>query len=646
MTMMLKGRDRGSSADPADTTATAAQPRVLGQLLLLAGAVTKELLQEMLGEQRATGERIGEALVRRGVQPESVAQALAVQLRLRYEAGPLQAEPAALALVDASIAARYHILPLRIVDRALVVAMADPLDAAAVDDLRFRTGRRIDPAVATLAAVEQGIRSAYQDAALTGILSRLPAAARTVREGDDVGALRMASEAAPVVALVDALLARAVAARASDVHIETQTSAIVVRIRVDGVLRPMLELPRHAGPALASRLKVLSDLDIAVRRLPQDGRAALTIEGRRVAARISSLPAEHGEKIVIRLLDAVDPPPLDSLGLGGAQAAALRRMLLRSHGLVLVTGPTGSGKTTTLHAALGTIDGQRRNIVTLEDPIEYRLPGATQVQIRPRAGLDFARALRAVLRQDPDVIMIGELRDAETARIALAAALTGHLVLATVHTNDAASAATRLVEMGVAPYLVSAALIGVVAQRLARRNCPACAQSSANSAGRAPCDQCGGSGMHGRIGVYEVMDIDETIAELLMRRGSTEAIRRAALAAGMQTMADDARAKVLAALTRQEEVAPIVAAAAGGRSCPCGEPIPRTGRFCIRCGHPTRTLCPCGRPLRPDARHCGACGMRAPASSADGHPPEAPPARPPAIAAPTVAVQRQPWRDD
>jgi type IV pilus assembly protein PilB len=525
-------------------------PRVLGQLLVAAGSITADELAGALHEQQRTRDRIGEILIRRGTEPERVGRALAQQLKLSFVPAPLSPQRDALALVDRPTAARLHVVPIALHEKIVRVAMADPLDIHAIDDLQFRTGRRIEPVVATPQAVEHAL-SAYDTTEIATLLDRIPTTSATTPSEDD---LRRASEAPPVVALLDHILARAAAARASDVHVEPEPGRMLVRIRVDGLLRELTSLPAHVMPAFTSRIKVTAGLDISIRRKPQDGRCTFRCAGQEVSARVSTLPAQYGEKIVLRLFNAnEDVARLSDVGMSEPMLAQLRILLKRAHGIILVTGPTGSGKTSTLYAALAEMDARTRNIVTLEDPVEKKLAGITQVQVQRRGGTTFAKALRAVLRQDPDVILVGELRDRETVETALAAALTGHLVLATLHTNDAATAAVRLTEMGAAPYLVSGALIGVVAQRLVRRVCQHCRSAEG-------CSHCDKTGFRGRIGVFEVLPVSSETRVLINRRASAEAIARQAMAEGAQLMADDARSKLDGGLTSSDEVASILLA--------------------------------------------------------------------------------------
>ncbi|MBI4409073.1 MAG: Flp pilus assembly complex ATPase component TadA [Gemmatimonadetes bacterium] len=629
-------------------------PRVLGQLLLSAGAVREAELAAALAEQRRTRERLGEVLARRGVDPEQVARALAAQLRLGYAEPPLDPEPAAVRLVDRSLALRLRIVPLAASERRLRVAMADPLDAAAVDDLQFQTGRRVEPLVAAPATVEQALAAAYGPEAVATLVGRIPTRAALPRgvegaqELDELSALRHASEAPPIIGLVDLILSRAAAGRASDIHIEPSGRGLRVRARVDGVLRELLQLPEHVGGAVTSRIKIMAGLDIAVKRRPQDGRSFVRVDGRELGVRVSTLPAEGGEKVVLRLLDPANAGRrLDELGMAPATLARFHRLLGRGHGVLLVCGPTGSGKTTTLYAALGALDRERRNVITLEDPVEYRLPGLTQVQVHTRAGLTFAAALRAVLRQDPDVIMVGELRDGETVEVGMAAALTGHLVLATLHTNDAPGAVARLVEMGAPPYLIAGGLIGVLAQRLARRLCPQCrVERDAEpgelrglglppAAGRLPvargCSRCDGEGFRGRTGIFELLVLDARLRQLVLRRAAADALRDAARAAGMEPLSHDAWQKVRAGIITLDEVRPLLTLMADEAPlCPdCGTGLRAGFAACPGCGRNLRRRCRCGAALEEGWRCCAAC-----AAPVDTAMPAAPPAGFSAPAAP------------
>lgn len=603
-------------------------PRVLGQLLVGKGTITETELAAALDEQVRTRERLGEVLTKRGVDAEHIARALALQLRLPYLEPPLKPEPSALRLVDRSLAVRFRVIPLTTDERCLSVAMADPLDVAALDDLRFQTGRRIEPGVTLPAAVDEALRSAYGAEAVQALVGRLPATPGPLRAGTntDVNALRRASEAPPIVALVDLVVSRAVELGASDVHIEPRTEGLRVRARVDGELRELLELPVHAQAPVISRIKIIAGLDIAVKRQPQDGRGRMQTCNREMGLRVSTLPAETGEKVVVRLLDPRNAGlQLGELGFDKATRQRLRLALDSRHGVLLVTGPTGSGKTTTLYAALGTFDRNRSNIVTLEDPVEYRLPGMTQVQVHKRAGLGFATALRAVLRQDPDIVMVGELRDRETVEVAMAAALTGHLVLSTLHTSDAAGAVTRLLDLGAPAYLSAAGLAGVLAQRLARRLCQHCRTErpdddallrganapSTATPGYVPvgCHRCGGTGYRGRIAITELLLVNSRIRDLILRGSPADAIRQAATDAGMVSMGTDALRKVATGITSLEEVAPILGLVADqSAACPgCGAPARASFMACVACGKRLRDVCRCSQTLMDGWRFCPSC---------------------------------------
>jgi type IV pilus assembly protein PilB len=549
---------------------------VLGSLLLSWGAISEAQLSDALAEQRETRERLGEILIRRGADPEQIARALARQLRLPYAEPPLRPEAAALKVVNRALATRLRAIPLVLHEKTLHVAVVDPLDLAALDDLEFQTGRRVQSLVASANSVQAAL-SAYDRDAVAQLVQRLPT--RAVAAEDDVDALQRASEAAPIVSLVEHLLQQSVGLGASDVHIEPMEGVLRVRVRVDGLLTSVAELPTSTAGAVVSRLKVMGGLDIASKRVPQDGRATVRVQSRTYALRLSTLPTQAGEKVVLRILDPENSAtPLDQLGMSEENLRTFRLMLEQPHGLILVTGPTGSGKTTTLYAALASLDRERRNLITLEDPVEYRLPGITQVQVHAKAGLDFATSLRAVLRQDPDVIMVGELRDRETVEVALAAAATGHLVLSTLHTNDAPSTVTRLLNMGAPPYLLASALIGVLAQRLVRRVCGYCGEKSrkggsgevgdgrkrgteeereAEAVEAVGCGRCL-HGYRGRCGIYEVMPVSLALRELIGRRAPAHVLRRRAQEEGMNTLGDDALRLLQLGITTHTEIRPFI----------------------------------------------------------------------------------------
>jgi len=485
-------------------------------------------------------------------------------------------DPAAAALVPEYLRRRYRLLPIGFEDGRLVVAMADPGNVLAIDDVRAVSGQDVKVVAATAEDIEAADRAANRLDATVGDLAEL--AIGTEEEAFTDLDLETAVEEAPVVKLVSSVLARAVVERASDIHFEPGERELRIRFRIDGVLHEVMTTSRSVANAVVSRIKILADMDIAERRLPQDGRVSLRLGSRSVDLRVATLPSIYGEKAVIRILDKSGGiAPLDELGFLPYNLERYRRAYTRPYGTILVTGPTGSGKTTTLYSTLAELNRPEVNIITVEDPVEYRLEGITQMQVNRRAGLDFAGALKSILRADPDIVLIGEIRDGETAKIATEAALTGHLVLSTLHTNDAPSSVNRLVDMGVEPFLVSSALDAVVAQRLARRLCERCkapvdpdpevlAEAEAVLGETEPtlfravgCKLCAQTGYRGRIALNEVMLVTEEISRRVVERSSSEALGRTAVAQGMRTLRADGMVKVALGLTSMEEVLRVVA---------------------------------------------------------------------------------------
>jgi type IV pilus assembly protein PilB len=481
---------------------------------------------------------------------------------------------AATNLLSTAAAKRYEAVPVAYVDeRTLLVAMADPANVLAIDDIAIMTGLEVRAAVA----------GGEDIATLISRITRLDdvVASTSFETDDDDGGgpaevvdLRESADDAPVIKLVNQIVAQAVEQGASDVHLEPEGSDMRVRFRIDGVLVETTSIPRRMLSGVVSRVKIMADLDIAERRVPQDGRVGLTIDGHHVDLRVVTLPSVHGESVVMRILDKDSVVMnLDKLGMDGEDHDRFKRAFTQAYGAVLVTGPTGSGKSTTLYAALGVINTPEKNIITIEDPVEYQVGGITQVQVNAKAGLTFASGLRAMMRADPDVIMVGEIRDRETAQIAVESALTGHLVLSTLHTNDAPGAISRLIEMGIEPFLVSSAIDCVVAQRLARMLCENCKKPVTLSAEvleengyqgvtgdveafeAAGCNRCGGSGYKGRIGLYEVMTVTDEIRHLAVERASADRIAEAAVKQGMRRLREDGLAKVAQGRTSIAEVA-------------------------------------------------------------------------------------------
>ena len=582
------------------------RPKVLGQLLLETGAVSRSQLEDALSRQVGTGERLGALLVESGAtDEEAVARCLSHQLGLPYQEPPLTTDPEALHALQPELAKRGRVLPLKVDQRCLRLAMADPLDLGILDDVQFQCGRRVEAVVASPGAVLGGIARGY-GGEFQDLLDQLPEKwkGKSPAGEDEISSLERAARSAPVVKLVDHVLSRGIQEEASDIHIEGQDREIRVRYRLDGVLRRVAGLPSESHEAVLSRLKIMAGMDISIKRRPQDGGLSLRQGPRELNLRVSTLPAREGEKAVIRILDpGAAPRSLAALGLSGQDLERLRALMSGSQGVVLAAGPTGSGKSSTLFAAMAELDREEKNLVTLEDPVEYRLSGANQIQMDPRAGLTFPTALRSVLRQDPDVIMVGEIRDRETAEIAMAAAVTGHLVLSTIHTVDAPGAITRLLNMGVPPYLLAGGLAGVVAQRLVRRLCGECGGRSQEG-----CGACHG-GYRGRTGVFQLLAMTDPLREEVAGGASLGNLRRLARDGGMGTLKEDGLRKISEGVTSPHEVSRTLRGELGGHlPCPeCGDDVPAGSRGCPWCGTPRAPVCACGCELRRGWRFCPGC---------------------------------------
>jgi type IV pilus assembly protein PilB len=553
----------------------------LGEVLVSEGKITPEQLEEALTIQREGGGDLATVLLSLGhASKTDLAEALAKRLRLEYvEITEKDVERQAASLVDRRVLRKHGALPLRVEDGRLVVAMSDPTNFYALEDLAMLSGHPVRPVV----ALEDEVRRVFDRAFAIGqeVSDILEEAAEDsfmedaaeVELGVDAG-----SEEAPIVKLVGAILQRAVGEGASDIHIEPRAKELAVRFRVDGVLREVMSVPSKLQGGVIARFKILANLDIAERRMPQDGRFSVRSGGQKIDLRVATLPTVFGEKVVLRLLDTSSVEAnLTKLGFAGRDLERFEEVYRRPYGTVLVTGPTGSGKSTTLYATLAELNTPEKNIITVEDPVEYRMPRINQIQVNPKAGLTFASGLRNILRADPDVVMIGEIRDFETAKISVEAALTGHLVLATLHTNDAPAAVTRLTDMGVEPFLTASAVDCVIAQRLARRLCERCKtpveierellEAMGFPFGLLPedeepsfhrtvgCDRCGGSGYKGRVGVYELMVVNDQIQEMILHRASAGEIARVAeQEGGMVRLREDGLLKVARGITTIEEV--------------------------------------------------------------------------------------------
>ncbi len=619
--------------------------RRIGEVLVEERVITDDQLGQLLALQAQTPpdqprKRLGNLVIESGMATErEVARALAEALSLPLvDLGRTLVQPDAVRLLPRAVAERAGVLVVSNDSGGrLTVATADPTNVVALDDVKLYTGAsEINVLVATDSQVRDHLaRSWSLSEDSTDVSTMFEGIEAFEAEVEEVSTQSV--EAAPIVRLVDVVLADAVRARASDVHVEPQADELRIRYRVDGLLRDVMTVPRNASAAMVSRIKIVSGLDIAERRRPQDGRAKLTVDGLVVEARISTLPTLHGEKVVIRLLPRSDNvPALDETGLTPSQLDLLHSALAQAQGLVLITGPTGSGKTNTLYAAIQKVSTPERNIVTLEDPVEVQVKGITQVQVQERAGLTFARGLRSILRQDPDIVLVGEVRDQETAELALQASLTGHLVLTTLHTNDAVAAVTRLVDMGVEPFLVASSLSLVVAQRLVRRPCGACAApyvpsertlsllglhagdlSEARPMRGKGCSDCGATGYRGRIGIYEVLPVTAQMRQVLLSTPTEAAIGSAARANGMLTLRASALAAAHRGATTYEEVLRATHVdTVSGPQCPsCARALADGMQCCPYDGTPIgRSRCGgCDKPLDPEWHTCPWCRTQVPA---------------------------------
>jgi type IV pilus assembly protein PilB len=550
--------------------------RFLTDVIVDMGLATRKQVEDALENSRVSGTTPERALLDSGaITQDALARALAERYGLDHlDLGVFSVDMAAANLVSTTVAKRYQTVPVAFADkRTLLVAMADPSNVLAVDDIAIMTGYEIRVAVAPPDDI----------ATLISRLDRLEdvvgESAEVLDDSDDgaeVVALHETSEDAPVIKLVNQLVAQAVERGASDIHLAPDGRELRVRFRVDGVLQDITSVQRRMAAGVISRIKIMAELNIAEKRLPQDGRVGLVVDGRHVDLRVVTLPSVHGEGVVMRVLDKESVVvELDKLGMADPERERFEKACRETHGAVLVTGPTGSGKSTTLYAALQLLNTPEKNIITVEDPVEYEMSGLTQVQVSSKVGLSFAAGLRAMVRADPDIIMVGEIRDRETAQIAVESALTGHLVLSTLHTNDAPSAITRLIEMGIEPFLVASALDCVVAQRLARMLCPSCKRRTIIPANvlrengyrarveleayePAGCRRCGGSGYRGRLGLYEVMKISPEIQTLALERSPAESIRDLAVSQGMTRLRDDGLQKVRMGRTSISEIARVI----------------------------------------------------------------------------------------
>ncbi len=635
--------------------------------LVRAGLITNEVAQTAEAELASQNDKVSaiDWLVANGsVAEDQVAEALAKTLRLPFlDLAVVALDQSVTRLLREELATRYQVVPLRVQGQTLTVAMVNPLDRGALRDIEFSTGMRIQVEVATQTALRDALGHAYHlDDALNQYLHAVPdsnvvpVAELKEEPASDLHSVMRETTLPPVVKLVNLILVEGVRARASDIHIEAESAAVRVRYRIHGILEESLRLPKWIQDPLIARCKVLAKLDITERRVPQDGRLRVRFRESLIDLRVSSLPTQFGEKVTLRILDPSSAPTgLDGFHLSPRDLKCIRQAIARPEGMILVTGPTGSGKTTTLYGMIAEIISPTRNIVTIENPIEYQFGGVNQVEINDKQGLTFAETLRSILRQDPDVILVGEIRDAETAQIALRAAQTGHLVLSTLHTNDAVATIARLLDLGIESYMLASSLNVIVAQRLVRRTCEACAEPYEPEAhalrtlqidptgqvflrGRG-CAACRKTGWAGRVGVFEVMPITPALGKLIETTAPESALRVQARLDGTQLLAEHAAARVGAGVTTAEEVLRVVDVAGDVPHCPtCDRVVEETFTVCPHCATMLQCNCAsCNRRLQKEWQLCPYCGS--PAKHA-----AAPAAAPSMGAAPRPAGENRRYR--
>lgn len=547
----------------------------LGDMLVKSGRMTLEQLDYVLKKQKSTGRRLGELLVEENIVSENdILNILELQLGVkRVKLDEVEVDTDAVKTISANLANKHNVIPISIRRSKVQLVMSDPLNIIALDDVRIATGYSVEPYIASSVEIKEAIKKYYSTQYVMKAadeLSKEQFSNRVEAKEDETDALEEIKNA-PVVRLVDSIIENAVRARASDIHIEPFEKYVRVRYRVDGELSEVLKTQPDTLGALITRIKILADLNIAEKRLPQDGRIMTTIDNKEVDLRVSILPKVNGEKVVIRILNKENfLVGKENLGISGSEVKKLDKFISNPHGIILVTGPTGSGKSTTLYTMLNELNTESKNIITVEDPVEFLMEGVNQVSVNTKIGLTFAAGLRSILRQDPDVIMIGEIRDAETAEIAIRSAITGHLVLSTLHTNDAPSSMLRLADMGIEPYLIATSVVGVIAQRLVRKVCPSCAEEYEASEyeksileikGNMPimlkkgrgCNVCGNSGYKGRIGIYEIMEVTREHRDMIMKGCSTDELRDLSIEKGMSTLRTACAVHVLKGTTTMDE---------------------------------------------------------------------------------------------
>jgi len=545
----------------------AKERKKIGEILVEAGYITEEQLEKALEEQAVTGEKLGEILVNKGwLIKEELDQSLAKQIGVsRFDLSSYIVNPEVISLIPEHLARQYKLMPVFKVENTLTIAMVDPTNVFVIDELQRTAGCMIEPVLVDEMSIHRAHEQYYgTSGSLQDIIASLDK--DKIKNFEDLG------EEAPVIKLVNLIIVKAIEQSASDIHVEPEDKFLGIRYRVDGILYRKESFPKYLQPAVISRVKIMSGLDVAEKRLPQDGRMLMKVGNKDIDFRVSTCPTIHGENAVLRVLDKSSMAVgLEGTGFSHKQLEMFKDLINQPYGIILVTGPTGSGKTTTLYSALRKLNKEDVNIMTVEDPVEYQFPQIRQVPVNPKIGLTFAAALRSFLRQDPDIIMVGEIRDVETAEIAVQAALTGHLVLSTLHTNDAPTAFTRLVEMGIEPFLVSSSLVGVLAQRLVRKICSHCKEEYLPSTeilaslefepnagikfsrGRG-CRLCGNTGYKGRIGIFELLRNSPAVQKLILRKASADEIKEQGKKEGLITLRDSAIQKLLDKVTTVEEV--------------------------------------------------------------------------------------------
>lgn len=617
----------------------------LGEFLFDAGLITYDQLHQALDEQKRLGKKLGETLLMlRLISEDALAQVLSVQLGYPFvDLGTVMLAPDIVMAISESLARKHLAIPVSLENKTLTVAMADPLDYEAIRDIGFFSGFRVLPVMATrrdiLEAIERyynlntSVESLVQETAQPYDESILQIVHEIGPATADAPSLEERGHLAPVIRLANLIMVKAIKLRASDIHIEPFQRDFRIRYRMDGLLKEDLRLPKWIHGALVSRMKILGRLDIAEKRLPQDGAVRVVSDGREIDMRLSTLPTQYGEKMVIRVLDQRQGVvSLDAMGISSENLTRIHSLMRCKQGIILVTGPTGSGKTTTLYAMIHALRNEATAIVTVEDPIEYNLDGITQVQVHADIGLTFASCLRSILRQDPNIILIGEIRDLETAEIAFRAAMTGHLVLSTVHTNDAPSTITRLVDLGIPRYLVASLVVGVIAQRLVRCVCPRCKvvmspPLESLSGLKIPlesvktvsfyygkgCSSCNDIGYQGRTGLFEVLNMTPRLRELVMTGASEQDIRATAMASKMRSLGEDGLIKVQEGMTTIEELLRVIEVCEDLQTfCPrCGNSIHIDFQVCPYCATSVTPNClTCGKPLQAEWVICPYCRQR------------------------------------